>query len=153
MRFAIVLLTGLCGCAAHSHEAGEREAGAGTVDAKAGPSNANTGRDGTMTGDRPEWDDEFARQLEGSLVIVGLAYLEPAGERLEQLYGVVVEADPHDGVTLRLEGSRSGEMYTLPPDLRAFFPAPPGEYRLRQTGEVVVDPDFTTRWEVTPPAD
>ncbi len=44
------------------------------------------------------------------------------------------------------------EPFTLPPVEEAFEPAPPGEYRLRTTGEVVVDPDFTTSWTVVPPA-
>jgi hypothetical protein len=87
----------------------------------------------------------------GSTVLVGLTYDEPAGERLEQFYGTVVSADPKEGITLRLDGSRSGEVYTLPPDLRAFFPARPGSYRLRETGEVVIDPDYTITWEITPP--
>ena len=56
---------------------------------------------------------------------------------MEQFFGTVMGADPDEGITLRLEGSRWGELYTLPPDLRAFFAAPPGTYRLRETGEVV----------------
>jgi hypothetical protein len=37
-----------------------------------------------------------------------------------------------------------GQVYTLPPALDAFFPAPKGSYTLRETGEVVIDPDHTT---------
>jgi len=56
------------------------------------------------------------------------------------------------GIEIALEGSRAGETYRLPPDMRAFFPATKGEYRLRSTGEVVVDPDFfTTTWSVQRP--
>lgn len=100
---------------------------------------------------RPDWSHARAKNLMGSTVLVGLTYDEPAGERLEQFYGTVVSADPKEGITLRLDGSRSGEVYTLPPDLRAFFPARPGSYRLRETGEVVIDPDYTITWEITPP--
>lgn len=63
----------------------------------------------------------------------------------------MIEADPGEGIALRLEGARAGETYRLPPDLRAFAPAPPGEYRLRETGEVVVDPDYTTSRTIDPP--
>ena len=63
----------------------------------------------------------------------------------------MMAADKSEGVTLRLEGTRSGEVYTLPPDLRAFFSARPGSYRLRGTGEVVINPDYTTTWDFTPP--
>jgi len=101
--------------------------------------------------DRPAWEHARAEKLIGATVLVGLTFNEPAGQRLEQFYGTVMAADPEEGITLRLEGSRSGEVYTLPPDLRAFFPARPGSYRLRETGEVVVDPDYTTTWDFTPP--
>ena len=43
----------------------------------------------------------------------------------------------------------SDETYTLPPDLRNYEPAAPGEYRLRSTGEVVADPDFISNWTIT----
>lgn len=100
---------------------------------------------------QPQWDHARAEKLLGSTVLVGLTFEEPSGPRQEQFYGTVMSASPNEGITLRLEGSRSGETYTLPPDLRSFFPARPGEYRLRETGEVVVDPDYTTTWTSTPP--
>lgn len=103
------------------------------------------------SGDRPAWEHARAENLIGATVLVGLTFNEPAGQRLEQFFGTVMNADPEEGITLRLEGSRSGEVYTLPPDLRAFFPARPGSYRLRETGETVVDPDYTTTWDFTPP--
>jgi hypothetical protein len=100
---------------------------------------------------RPAWDDAWAAQLEGATVLVGITFNEPAGQRLEQFFGTVISADPDEGITLRLNGSRDGEIYTLPPDQRALLPAQPGSYRLRGTGEVVVDPDYTATWEMTPP--
>jgi len=103
------------------------------------------------TDDRPEWDRAFTGKLQGATVLVGITYNEPAGERLEQFFGTVVSVDSREGITLILEGSRSGESYAFPPDLRAFFPAPPGSYRLRETGEVVEDPDYTTTWTIDPP--
>jgi hypothetical protein len=102
--------------------------------------------------DEPAWDDRRAASLDGALVLVGITVDAPEGPRLSQFYGTVIEVDAVNGVTLRLEGSRSGEIYRLPPDLNAFATAPPGEYRLRATGEIVRDPDFTTQWTITPPA-
>ena len=101
--------------------------------------------------DRPSWDEARAEKLHGSTVLVGLTFNEPEVPRQEQFYGTVMSTDPEEGITLRLDGSRSGEVYTLPPDPGAFFPAKPGSYRLRETGEVVVDPDYTTTWDFTPP--
>lgn len=101
---------------------------------------------------RPKWDKHLAARLEGAVVLVGMTYLEPGGPRVEQLFGTVIATDEADGVTLRLDGSRSGEIFRLPPDLASFVPAKPGSYRLRATGEVVNDPDYTTTWEMTPPS-
>ncbi|MGB7589031.1 MAG: hypothetical protein WBM00_10020 [Solirubrobacterales bacterium] len=53
-------------------------------------------------------------------------------------------ADERHGFALRR--ADTGDLEWLPPDLRAFKPAEPGEYTLRPTGEVVVDPDFLSTW-------
>jgi hypothetical protein len=59
-------------------------------------------------------------------------------------------AGPGD-FAIRLEGQKEGELFWLPPDIRAFQDAQPGEYRLRSTGEIVVDPDFITNWTINHP--
>ncbi|MGN6308491.1 MAG: hypothetical protein ACTHNN_02910 [Xanthobacteraceae bacterium] len=102
--------------------------------------------------DKRAWDEQKAASLDGALVLIGLTVEAPEGSTLSQFYGTVIEVDPRSGVLLRLEGTRSGETYRLPPDLNAFFPARPGEYRLRSIGEVVRDPDFTAQWTITPPS-
>jgi len=105
-----------------------------------------------MSDNPPDWDELLAERLHGARVLVGLTYRKPDGDDLLQFFGTVSEVHPREGIMLELEGSRAGETYRLPPDLRAFHPAPPGSYRLRQTGEMVIDPDFTSTWEITPPA-
>jgi len=100
---------------------------------------------------RPEWDEVFADSLIGATILVGLTRRLPTGDEQEQFYGVVLAVTPSDGVMLRLGGERAGQIHNLPPDLEAFEPAQPGEYRLRSTGEVVVDPDYVTSWTVDPP--
>jgi hypothetical protein len=52
-----------------------------------------------------------------------------------------VESVREDVVEVRR--ADNGEIFTLPPAPEAYEPAPPGEYRLKTTGEVVVNPDFT----------
>jgi len=71
-------------------------------------------------------------------------------------YGPIDSLDPEDRLrALVREGLATFEEWDwLPPDLRAFQDAPPGEYRLRSTGEVVVDPDFISSWTINrPPPD
>jgi hypothetical protein len=104
-----------------------------------------------MDFERPVWDANKALELIGAVVVVGLTYHEPAGPRLVQLRGYVLSVSEVYGITLQLEGSRKGETYVLPPDLRGYFPAKLGDYRLSETGEVVKDPDFTAAFEVTKP--
>ena len=100
---------------------------------------------------RPSWDDQRARSFVGKYVVVGLTYEKPDGsaERQEQVHGKISAADAHKGFCVILEGVKKGQVYRLPPDLRPFKDAAPGEYRLRSTGEVVVDPDLLATWIVT----
>jgi hypothetical protein len=107
----------------------------------------------------PRWDDERARSLVGKYALVGLTFLDAEGNLLSQAqrHGRVVEVDEERGISIRFVAhgrSWDGEVYRLPPDLRPVTDAAPGEYRLRSTGEVIVDPDVTITWTITnPPAD
>ena len=91
----------------------------------------------------------MAARLEGATVLVGLTRRDSEGERREQFFGTVMALDPVDGITLRLEGKRRGEIVRLPPLLDAFEPADPGIYTLKEAGERVVDPDFTATWTLS----
>jgi hypothetical protein len=101
---------------------------------------------------RPEWDSEAAEVMIGAVVLIGITRRSPAGDEQEQMHGVIQSVDPDNGVEIILSGAREGETCRLPPDLGSFQPAPPGEYRLRSTGEVVVDPDYISQWTIEPPA-
>jgi hypothetical protein len=103
-----------------------------------------------MTSEPPPFDVQIAGQLIGKRVLIGLTYVENGqDDRYEQKHGVVEDVSD-EGVAIRLS---DGGTYWLPPDLRPWQAAPPGEYRLRSTGEVVVDPDFMANWTVTPGSD
>ena len=98
---------------------------------------------------RPAWDDQHADRLVGSTVLVGLTRIHPDGiQSQEQMFGVIRSANSREGFEVLLSGTRAGETYWLPPDPLKLIRAPSGEYRLRSTGEMVTDPDFTTSWIV-----
>ena len=83
-------------------------------------------------------------------MLVGITRLNRAGKVAEQrqFHGRVARVSREEGIVIV---NAAGEELKLPPDVRAFVPADPGEYRLRSTGEVVVDPDYTATWTITPP--
>jgi hypothetical protein len=101
----------------------------------------------------PDWDDDVAAALMDALVLIGITRVDGDNQSIgqEQFFGRVVTVDSYKGIKLRLEGSREGQEYNLPPDTSAFQKAAPGEYRLRGTGEVVTNPDFTTSWTINEP--
>ena len=94
-------------------------------------------------------DEAGAATFVGKYVLVGLTYQSKAGEVLEakQLHGRIVRINDQEGIVIAL--SPTGEEYVLPPALEALKEAPKGEYRLRSTGEIIVDPDLLTTWTIT----
>jgi hypothetical protein len=109
-----------------------------------------------MPEDLSAWDEDRARSLVGKIVLLGLTFATADGEVIEQVqrHGVIEQADWDEGIGVRLVGPGQvwdGEVYVLPPDLRPFSEAAPGSYRLRSTGETIVDPDFTSTWEIRSP--
>jgi hypothetical protein len=101
----------------------------------------------------PEWNE-----LIGKTVLLGLTFTDADGELREQTqrHGVVEVADADQGIAIRLVApgqSWDRDLYWVPPDLSAFAEAAPGAYRLRATGETVVDPDFTSTWEIRAPSE
>ena len=88
----------------------------------------------------PFWLEKAARMV-GKHVLVAKTIVQ--GDDVvdqEQFHGVIEEASAKDGFALRR--ADNGELEWLPPDLRAFERAQPGQYRLNTTGEVVVDLDL-----------
>jgi hypothetical protein len=96
------------------------------------------------------WNETLALDLPGKLLLVGLTFTDSRGtpKDQQQFWERVVTADRRDGIQLLLKGARSGETFFLPPDTRSINRASPGDYRLRSTGEVVTDPDYTVTFLV-----
>jgi hypothetical protein len=90
--------------------------------------------------------------LIGKYVLVGITRIDAAGEPIEkgERHGRITSVDGDAGIKIALA---DGEILTLPPDPNAFREAKPGIYRLRSTGEEIVDPDLTTVWTIREPPD
>ena len=107
---------------------------------------------GEVIGLKPEFDGQRAASFVGKHVIIGLSWFSDEGDllRREQMHGTIVRVSEGEGIVVELGGS--GEEYKLPPDTSAFKDAPPGEYELASTGEIVVDPDLMTTWTIHVPS-
>jgi hypothetical protein len=95
--------------------------------------------------------DRDPYSLLGKYVLIGITRISAEGELLEEgeCHGRIALVDPDLGIRVVLS---DGEVLTLPPDLNSFRVAHPGVYRLRSTGEEIVDPDLTTVWTIREPA-
>ena len=85
----------------------------------------------------------------GRTLLVGLTILDRHEQPLEsvEVHGTISSVT--EGGFLELQRADGRGVFRLPFDPNSLNAAPPGEYRLRSTGEVVVvDPDFTTVWSV-----
>ena len=95
--------------------------------------------------------DRDPYSLLGKYVLIGITRISAEGDLLEegQCHGRIALVDPDLGIKVVLS---DGEVLILPPDPDSFREARPGVYRLRSTGEEVVDPDLTTVWTIREPA-
>lgn len=98
-----------------------------------------------MTDEHTEahWDPAFAEALIGKALLMNLTFLDDDGEVVErqQFFGVVIDADEGEGITLDLLGEHDGDTYTLPPQTSAIKAAEPGVVSLG--GD---KPDFVASW-------
>jgi hypothetical protein len=95
----------------------------------------------------PVWSAE-AERLVGRHLLVGITVVDSGRDVVEQrqFHGRIEIADPSRGIAVRRQDTATLEW--LPPDLRAFRAAPPGDYTLRCSGETVTDPDVMATWTV-----
>ena len=80
-------------------------------------------------------------------------YKDPYGYTYSEMVGVLGEVEADKFYRELYSGSQSikqkdGTDFTLPPDLSSTKRARQGEYKLRSTGEVVVNPDFLATWNL-----
>ncbi|MGV3510546.1 MAG: hypothetical protein ACO1OX_00945 [Novosphingobium sp.] len=101
--------------------------------------------------DEEEWDQDFASELIGQTLLVGITYVDPDGEllRRQQIFGTVTDVEEGYGVTILQR--HNGEPFVIAPILSAIEYAVPGVYQLSDADMAVEDPDFTALFTVTSP--
>lgn len=100
--------------------------------------------------DEDVWDDEFANDLIGCTLLVGLTFVDHDEQliRRQQVNGTVISADRLSGIVIRQD---TGEDFTIAPVLDAIEPAQPGIYQLADEDAAVEDPDFTALLTIRSP--
>ncbi len=83
--------------------------------------------------------------------VIGLSYFDQQGELLKQTQyaGRVTSVDKEKGISIQLQHSDPAAekpIFILPPNLDAWFKAPPGHYRHAETGVDMENPAFLTTW-------
>jgi hypothetical protein len=93
-------------------------------------------------------DDSKAAEYLGKTVLVGMTYLDREGKLRErkQLAGTISGFSQAEGIKIKVRDT--DRLFCLPPDDRGIRVAPPGTYRLRSTGEEIVNPDYLATWTV-----
>ena len=79
-------------------------------------------------------------------IIVGLTFVDNNNELIKEelFHGKIINADASKGICLSVNGKN--DTYCIPPDLSSIQIAPPGEYTLQPTGEVIFNPDLLSNW-------
>lgn len=98
----------------------------------------------------PYFDEEEAKSIIGKHLLVGVTHRNRSEEitGVEQFHGEIIRASREEGIIVLVSGS--GEERWVPPDLSRLEPAVPANYKIKSTGEIVVNPDYLSMWTVYP---
>jgi hypothetical protein len=102
--------------------------------------------------DAQNFDSVAAVTFIGKSVLIGVTYVGADGQAdgRFQMHGIIEKATPK-GIEVALKGTREGQRWTMPPQLSGLVRAEPGKYGLKDTAEVVENPDFIAVWTVAKP--
>lgn len=101
--------------------------------------------------EKPKLDESRADEYIGKTVLLGVTYLDHEKKPVaqQQWVGTILTFSNKDGIRIRLRNS--DDPCGLPPDPRGIHKAKPGVYKLRSSGEEVIDPDYLATWTCVKP--
>ncbi|WP_139042153.1 hypothetical protein [endosymbiont of Riftia pachyptila] len=90
---------------------------------------------------------EEINSLINKVLLVGITLIDKDNNVLKQIqvHGNIVRVSS-DGISII--NNNTNKEFTIPADFENITEASPGEYKLRSTGEVVIDPDYISSWTV-----
>ena len=85
--------------------------------------------------------------------VIGLSYFDKDGELLKQTQyaGAVDKVDAELGISIQLrhtDAAAEQAAFIVPPNLDAWFKAPPGQYRHAASGVDIENPDYLVTWNI-----
>lgn len=85
--------------------------------------------------------------------VIGVSYFDGQGVLMKQnqYAGQVVKVDAENGISIALRHSDpavTAADFIVPPNLDAWFKAPPGRYRHAPSGVDMENPDYLVTWNV-----
>jgi hypothetical protein len=91
-------------------------------------------------------DESVASDFVGKVILLGVTYENSLGEVTgqQQWSGTIKTYSNTLGIQIDLDDS--DEFCAIPPMAEAISKAPEGEYRLRSTGKVIVNPAYLATW-------
>lgn len=91
--------------------------------------------------------EEFRISLKGKVFLIGLTFVDQNEKLIEQYQtsGIVDELT-NDGLLIFKKAD--GGFFKLPFDKETIRTAPKGEYREKSTGNIILNPDYITTWEI-----
>ena len=97
---------------------------------------------------KAETNMQTESDLIGKHLLIGITIVDEKDEAVEQIqvHGTI---DRIVDDMLDIIRADTGEKFTIPFAPHTIEVASPGEYRLRSTGEVVVNPDYLSTWTVS----
>ena len=81
--------------------------------------------------------------------LVGITYVDAQGGVIDrdQFAGIVLAVDPLVSID-----RGEDQAFTLPPEPDAFDRGQPGVYKLRSTGDTILDPEYVSTWTARAPS-
>jgi hypothetical protein len=92
------------------------------------------------------WDPTWIPRLLGATMIIQRTKIDETGaETHEEFWGLVMNVNTAEGVTLHLRGKYSGQSWPLPAGPEVLKPAPSGPFTLHGSGDMLERADYIAR--------
>jgi hypothetical protein len=88
----------------------------------------------------------FPKDLINKKILVGITFVDSNEVVFDQYQTSGVVNDIRDGLIIMMRAD--GSKYQMPFDTQSMAKAKPGEYREKETGNIIVNPDYIMTWSI-----